>query len=75
MKNEEKKGEWRVSGYDPKKGCDILNYYVDGILQFSFDGYRNERSGAWRVYPRAPGPFGYKKPNVSILYYGEAKRA
>lgn len=75
MENEQKKGEWRVSGYDPRKGCDILSYYVDGILQFTFDGYRNDRAATWRVYPRAQGPRGTQKPNVTTVCYHEAKRA
>lgn len=72
---EKKKEEWLVREYDPKKGCDILDYYVNGILQFTFDGYRNERAGAWRVYPRAAGIRGTQMPNVKTVCYHEAKRA
>lgn len=68
------KKEWRVNGYDYKKGSDILEYYEDGILRFTFDGYRNERMGCWRVYPRAPGMHS-KKPDVSLVYYNQATRA
>lgn len=75
MKNEEKKEEWRVREYDARKNCDILDYYVNGILQFTFDGYRNERAGTWRVYPRAAGIRGTQMPNVKTVCYHEAKRA
>lgn len=68
------KKEWRVNGYDSKKGSDILEYYEDGILRFTFDGYRNERKGCWRVYPRTPGMYS-KMPDVTHVYYHEAKRA
>ena len=69
-----KKEEWRVTDYDNKKGSDILEYYEDGILRFTFDGYRNDKSGCWRVYPRAPGMYS-KMPDVKHVYYHEAKRA
>ena len=69
------KKEWRVRDYDSKKGSDILDYYENGILQFTFDGYRNDMSGCWRVYPRASGIRGTKMPNVTHVYYHEAKRA
>lgn len=63
-----------MTGYDSKKGSDILEYYEDGILRFTFDGYRHDKAGYWKVYPRIPGMYS-KKPNVSIVYYHEAKRA
>jgi hypothetical protein len=69
------KEEWLVVGYDYQRNCDILEYYENGILQFSFYGYRNDKAGAWRVYPRSRGTYCYKKPNVSVVYYHEARKA
>ena len=67
--------EWIVVGYDYRRNCDILEYRENGILQFSYYGYRNDRKGCWKVYPRARGMFGYKNPIASEIYYHEAKRA
>lgn len=67
--------EWLVVGYDYKRNCDILEYRENGILQFSYYGYRNDKKGCWKVYPRAQGMFGYKNAIVSEIYYHEAKRA
>ena len=67
------KKEWKVIGYDNKKGCDILGYYENGALHCSFDGYRRDKQGLWVVYPRRR-EYASWFPSVKKVYYSSAVR-